>query len=50
MLYGYTMILAGELRATRIPVLPSPQIPGRGPIIPSYEPEYVLAPPGPPGG
>ena len=27
-LYGYTIILTGELRAARIPILPFPQIPG----------------------
>ena len=50
MLYGYTMILAGELRAARIPIPPSPQIPSRGPIIPPYEPGNMPIPPGPPGG
>ena len=45
MLYGYTMILTGELQAARILVLPSPQILGRGPIVPPYEPGYMPVPP-----
>ena len=50
MLYGYTMILVGELQAARILVLPFPQIPGQGSIIPLYEPGYIPAPLGSLGG
>ena len=46
MLYGHTMILVEELRVARIPVPPSPQILGRGPIIPPYKNGYMSAPPG----
>ena len=34
---------------THIPVPPFPQIPGRGPIIPPFEPGYIPVPPGLPG-
>nr|POE80654.1 hypothetical protein CFP56_39291 [Quercus suber] len=50
MLHGYTMILMGELRAARIPISPSPHIPGRGPIVPLYELGYMPTSPSPPGG
>ena len=43
------MLLAGELGAARIPVSAAPQILGQGPIIPQFEPGYMLVPPGPPG-
>ena len=50
MFHGYTMVLIGELQVAHIHVLPSPYSPDRGPIIPPYEPEYMPAPLGPPGG
>nr|POE66927.1 hypothetical protein CFP56_49507 [Quercus suber] len=43
------MLLARELRASHIPIPATPQIPGRGPIIPPFKFEYLLIPPGPPG-
>ena len=43
MLHGYIPILA------RIPVLATPQILGRGPIFPPFEPWYMPVPPSPPG-
>ena len=43
MFHGYTMVLVGELRATRILVPPPPHIPSQGPIVPPYEPGYMLA-------
>ena len=49
MSHGYTMILMGELRVARIPILPSPHIPSWGPIITSYEFRYMPAPPSPLG-
>ena len=50
MVYGYTMVLTGELRVARILVLPPPQIPSRGPIIPSHELGYMPIRSGPPVG
>ena len=50
MLHDYTMVLIGELRAASIHVLPPPHIPGWGPIIPPYEPGYMLAPLSSPSG
>ena len=50
MVYGYAMLLAGELRTTCILLLPSPQIPGRRPIIPPHEPAYMPVPLGLLGG
>ena len=47
-LHGYAMILIGELRVARIPILPSSHIPSQGPIVPSYELGYMPAPLGPP--
>ena len=45
---GYSMLLAGELRAAHLPVPATPYILGRGPIIPPFEPLFMLVPPGPP--
>ena len=45
MFYSYTMALTRELRTVCIPVLPPPQIPGRGPVIPLHEPGYMPVPP-----
>ena len=50
MLHGYIMLLARELRVACIPVLATPQILGRGPIIPPFEPGCMPIPPGPPSG
>ena len=43
------MLLVGEFGAARIPISAAPQILGQGPIIPQFEPGYMLVPPGPPG-
>ena len=48
--YVYCMLLVGKLRVAHIPVPVAPQIPGRGPIIPSFKPDYMPVPSGPLGG
>ena len=41
----YSILLMGELRAARLPVLTAPKIPNRGSIIPPFEHKYMSVPP-----
>ena len=44
------MVLIGELQVGRGLIPPLPHIPSWGPIIPPYDPEYMLVPPSLAGG
>ena len=45
MLHGYARVLIKELWAFWAYIPPSPHMPGRGPIIPPSETEYMPGPP-----